>query len=252
MPQRRTQAQVLIAGVPPPPRNSRGREAAAAPEAGPTISTQLVERLREAILSGELPPGAKLNVARVRERFGVSLSPLREALARLLADGLVELEDNRGYRVAPVSLKNLAEVTRLRVDLEGQALHAAVANGDARWEAKVAAAFDRLDAIVRDPRRPSTLRAWEAAHTAFHMALIEGCDMPVLVEFCRRLMNLNDRYRRVFLQSTGGDDRSAVEHRAIVDAALGRDADAAVEQLRAHIQRTGSNLRRRLDGVIAP
>src|SRR5690348_17777049 len=95
-----------------------------------TIASQLVHRLREAIVSGDLRPGSKINLARVRERFDVSLSPLREALARLIADGLVEFEDNRGYRVAPVSLPNLAEVTCLRVEFECLALRHAMATGD--------------------------------------------------------------------------------------------------------------------------
>ena len=78
-----------------------------------TIASQLVERLREAIVSGQIEAGTKINLDRARESFGVSLSPLREALARLIPDGLVIFEDNRGYRVAPVSLANLREITRL-------------------------------------------------------------------------------------------------------------------------------------------
>ena len=73
------------------------------------MATQLLDRLREAIISGQLEAGSKINLSKARESFEVSLSPLREALARLIADGLVEFEDNRGYRVAPVSLSNLEE-----------------------------------------------------------------------------------------------------------------------------------------------
>ena len=79
-----------------------------------TLATQLVDKLREAILTGRLEAGSKINLERVRESCGVSLSPLREALARLSADGLVRFSDNRGYRVTPISLADLEEIGRLR------------------------------------------------------------------------------------------------------------------------------------------
>lgn len=77
-----------------------------------TIGSQLAFRLREAIISGGLEAGSKINLDKARQSFNVSLSPLREGLARLISDGLVEFEDNRGYRVAPVSLANLEEITK--------------------------------------------------------------------------------------------------------------------------------------------
>ena len=87
-----------------------------------TIASQLVSRLREAIISGQLEAGSKINLDRAKQSFNVSLSPLREALARLISDGLVEFEDNRGYRVSPVSLSNLEEITSLREEFETYAL----------------------------------------------------------------------------------------------------------------------------------
>jgi DNA-binding transcriptional regulator YhcF (GntR family) len=105
-----------------------------------TIATQLIHRHREEIISGTLQSGAKINLAAVRESLGVSLSPLREALARLTAEGLVEFKDNRGNRVAPVSIANLAEVTQLRIELESLALRHAMANGDFRREGDVVSA----------------------------------------------------------------------------------------------------------------
>jgi DNA-binding GntR family transcriptional regulator len=207
-----------------------------------TISTQLVYRLREEIISGALKPGAKINLALAREHFGVSLSPLREALARLVSDGLAEFEDNRGYRVAPVSLENLAEVTQLRTEFEGSALRHAMQVGDVEWEADVMRDLYRLNRIVRDPAQPETLAQWEAAHAEFHMTLIAGCNMPMLQNICRVLHNLNDRYRRTFLRSAGGDRNVAAEHTEIATRAVQRDIEPACASLREHIQRTGTNL----------
>src|SRR3712207_9157065 len=87
-----------------------------------TIASRVSHEIRQAILRGDMKPGSKINLDRLRTAYDISLSPLREALSRLVADGLVELEDLRGYRVAPVSTSNLAEVTRLRVEFESLAL----------------------------------------------------------------------------------------------------------------------------------
>jgi DNA-binding GntR family transcriptional regulator len=207
-----------------------------------TMSTQLVHRLREKIINGELAPGSKINLALAREHFGVSLSPLREALARLVADGLAEFEDNRGYRVAPVSLANLAEVTQLRTELECSALRHAMAKGDVEWEGDVVRALHRLNRITRDPAVPATLAQWEAAHAAFHATLIGGCAMPLLQNACRVLHNLNDRYRRIFLRDAGGDRDVAAEHSELAERAVRREVEPACDSLCHHIQRTGTNL----------
>ena len=169
-----------------------------------TMASQLADRLREAIVSGSLSPGSKINLDRARAIFDVSLSPLREALARLIADGLVEFEDNRGYWVAPVSLANLAEITQLRAEMESMALRHAMVTGDLNWESDVMRSLHRLNRTIRDPAVPASFEQWEAAHRDFHLTLISGCGMPLLLNFCRMLMNLNDRYRRSFLQAQSG------------------------------------------------
>jgi DNA-binding GntR family transcriptional regulator len=217
-----------------------------------TKASLLVDRLREAILSGALKPGIKINLETVRRQFDVSLSPLREALARMIAIGLVELHDNRGYTVSPVSLDNLGEITQLRMDFESLALSAAIANGDLSWEADVMRALHRLNRTSRDPDDASTLEEWEQAHRDFHWSLLAGSGMPLLLNFCLTLHNLNDRYRRVFLVTHGGDRNVAREHSAIAQTAVTRNAAEACAKLREHIHRTGNNLRKRLVGELQP
>jgi DNA-binding GntR family transcriptional regulator len=228
------------------------REAVGAVDPKNTKTSVLVGRLREAILSGQLVPGTKINLETARRQFDVSLSPLREALARLIADGLVELQDNRGYTVAPVSQSNLSEITRLRMEFECLALSAAIANGDLNWESDVVRSLHRVTRIVRDPADPKTLQAWEHAHRDFHMSLLAGCGMPLLLNFCLVLHNLNDRYRRVFLVASGGDRDVANEHSGIAGTAVARDAAQACAKLREHIHRTGINLRDRLAERLRP
>jgi len=207
-----------------------------------TRASRVTERLRAAILTGELRPGAKVNLDQMRGTFGVSLSPLREAIARLVPTGLVEFEDQRGYRIAPVSRENLAQVTRLRADLESLALGYACDRAGIDWEGAVLGTLHRLNRTERDAARPETLEAWEAAHTDFHMALIGGCGMPMLIDFCRTLHNLNNRYRRLLFAHHPGDRNVAGEHGVIAEAAVARDGPKAAALLRAHVERTGARL----------
>lgn len=236
-----------------PERDQRAGEGATSPmsfDGGKnTISSQLMARLREAIVSGELSAGSKINLVRLREELGVSLSPLREALARLISDGLVEFEDNRGYRVAPVSLENLEEITALREEFETYALREAIRLGDLAWESDVMRALHMVNRTERDAARPETFEHWETTHRTFHVALISACGKPLLLGFCGMTLNLNDRYRRSFLKRTIGDRNVMMEHSEIAQAAVARDTDYACERLREHLARTGANLRRHLTEV---
>ena len=216
----------------------------------PTRASRVASELRTAILRGEIEAGAKVNLDQLRSRFGISLSPLREAISRLVADGLVEAEDQRGFRIAPMSGENLAEVTGMRADLEGLALGLSIDRADVEWEGGVLSALHRLNRIDRDPDRPESIEAWESAHADFHNALAAGCGRPMLRAICVRLHGLNDRYRRLLIRQGGGDRDVASEHAAIADAAVGRNRDLAIALLRQHIQRTGTALAGRIAGLL--
>jgi DNA-binding GntR family transcriptional regulator len=207
-----------------------------------TLSTTLVARLRASIMRGELLPGSKLNLARLRTAFGVSLSPLREALCRLENDGLVALVDQRGYRVTPVSPSNLIEIIRLRVELEGLAVKEAIEHGDVAWEGRVLGSLHQLSRCKRGSRSPEEQEAWEIAHRAFHAELISACQMPLLQQFCATLHDQSDRYRRIFLKKHRPDRDVPAEHTAMAHAMIERRTRDATRILREHIERTGRNI----------
>lgn len=213
-----------------------------------TLSSQLVQALRADLMRGAFEPGQQLRLNQLCERFDVSLSPLREALSRLAAEGFVIAQDQRGYQVAPVSLANLEEVTRLRRMLECLALKESIAHGDDKWEADLVASFHRLELIER--RRGGApeygLDEWEARHREFHLALIAACRMPVLLQFCESLLDFSDRYRRIFLRSRPLDRDIQCEHDVILQAALARDVDKAEKALGLHIERTATNVAKAL------
>lgn len=218
-------------------------EVAAAPEApaAATLATAICDRIRGDILAGRRKPGGKLRLEALKSEFAVSWSPIREALSRLAAEGLVQAEEQRGYRVAPVSRSQLAEVIRLRTLLESMALQASIEHGDDAWEADVLAAHHRLGKL--ENRRNSPLaEQWERWHRTFHETLIHACGMPTLLQFCGQLHDMNDRYRRLFLSTHNFDRDVAGEHRAITEATLARNAAKACRLLEAHIQRTGRNI----------
>ncbi|HTH97371.1 MAG TPA: GntR family transcriptional regulator [Stellaceae bacterium] len=218
------------------PNEKRSQETSA----GPTLSSTLVARLREAIMRGDFIPGTKLHLDKMRATFGVSLSPLREALCRLESEGLVQIEDQRGYFVAPVSPDNLAEVIRLRVELEGMALREATAHGDTAWEGRILAALHQLNTCKRETADEKPV--WEACHRDFHAELISACRMPMLRQFCAMLHDQSDRYRRIFLAAHAPDRDTAAEHAAIAEAMIGRRTEDAVALMRDHIERTGRNI----------
>ena len=203
-----------------------------------TLATSLAAQMREAILSGQWAPDSRLRLDELSKSYGVSLSPLREALSRLGTEGLVLIEDQRGVRVSPVSAENLAEIIRLRLTLETQALRAAVENGNAQWEASLVAALHLLQRHERGPQGPQRVQEWEHLHRQLHSALISACGMPLLLQFCAMLHDRNDRYRRLFLVRQTVDASVTQEHVDIVDACLRRDPALASERLAHHIERS--------------
>jgi DNA-binding GntR family transcriptional regulator len=209
--------------------------------AGPrTLTSAVCERLRGDILAARLAPGQKLNVSHLSKGFGVSLAATREALSRLVADGLVQAADQRGFRVSPVSPADLADLTRTRIDIEGLALRRAIEQGDARWRAAVEASFAALLAVpYRDPADPAVHNeAWRLRHHAFHRTLVSACDSPWLLRFRDTLYEQSERYRRLSIPLDPGLRDVDAEHAQIVTAALRGDADGAVEALSLHFTRT--------------
>ena len=114
------------------------------PDVDASLVNQAIRRLRSAIRRAELDPGARLRIDALQARFGLSSSPLREALNRLAAEGLVEAEERRGFRVKPVSIAEFLDLTRVRLLLEKEALKESMRLGDDEWEARIIAAFHRM------------------------------------------------------------------------------------------------------------
>ncbi len=206
-----------------------------------SLTSAVQERLRADILATRLLPGQKLHIAGLAKQFSVSLAAVREALSRLVADGLVQASDQRGFRVSPVSLADLADVTQTRIDIEGLALRRSIERGDREWLTSVEAAFDGLKAVpYQYPDQPGVhYEEWVVRHGVFHRALVNACGSPWLLGFRDVLHEQSERYRRLAIRREVGKPRDVVaEHAAIVDPVRRRDADAAVAALAEHFTTT--------------
>lgn len=201
-------------------------------------------QLRRDVLAGTYSAGAKLKLDELQTAYGFSSSPLREALSRLAQEGLIRADERRGFRVAAISAADLADITRMRVMLDVQALRESIAHGDDAWEARVVAAFHRLEKVEgRLTDGPVVLDdGWTDQHTAFHMALISASPSERLRNWSASLFDQAERYRRYSARLRQTARRKSNEHRKLMDATLKRDADTACALLQEHILSTQRNV----------
>lgn len=210
----------------------------------PPLSEQAFTRLRHDVLTGTFDAGRKLKVDELASAYGCSSSPLREALSRLAQEGLVRADERRGFRVAPLSLDDLSDITRMRLMLDVQALGAAIAHGDDAWEAAIVAAFHRLEKIEsRLGDGPVMLdEDWSTLHRDFHLALLAACPSERQRLWSASLFDQAERYRRYSARHRRQARRKSSEHRRLMDATLKRDAETACALLREHILGTQRNV----------
>ncbi len=201
-----------------------------------TLTDQAYQRLREDIVHGKLHPGDKLRIEHLKNNYGVGATPLREALYRLTADGFVNAQGQRGFRVAEMSPEELEDITDLRVVLEGMALKQSVECSDDDWESRVVASFHHL--TKAESQDDPDITEWEARNRDFHLALISCCDSPWLMRFYEVLYDQHKRYRNVARIDRSNRRDVHEEHTAICDAALAKDVDALLSANEVHIRRT--------------
>lgn len=205
-----------------------------------TLNAAVLLQMRSDIIACRLAPNERLRVETLRERYGMGASPIREALMRLEAEGFVELEQNKGFRVSEVSHENLSDLMRTRIEIEAIALRWSIEKGGVDWEANLLSTFHRLSRQSKiDPATPDVIsEAWWKEHSNFHAALVAGCDAPTLLTIRARLFEQADRYVALSIMSKGPLRDDVGEHKALMRATLNRDVDKALELNRAHINRT--------------
>lgn len=214
-----------------------------------SVPRTLVERaylsLRNDVVCGKLAPGERLRVEHLKDHYGVGAGTLREALSLLVSDALVTSEGQRGFRVAPISMADLEDVTNTRVMLETEALRQSIRHGDAQWEAALVQCYELLAATERNLAESGSER-WERRNKAFHEALIAGFNSTWIKYLLSILYRHTERYRhinfRLTTSHTSGRDVHQ-EHEAIFRAAIARQEARAALALEAHIRLTHDVMR---------
>jgi DNA-binding GntR family transcriptional regulator len=205
-----------------------------------TLTERAEQRLEADILAGALPPGGRIGIVETAARYEIGATPLREALSRLAARGLVQAAGNRGFRVKDVSYEDLFDIVHVRTLLEQEALRLSIATGDDAWEGAIVAAMHRLKRYVRENARGfrEGEPGFDALHKGFHTALISACGSPRLLATCSSLYDESYRYRRLMVANFVDHEGFIDAHDLLAREALERRTDAALDLLKDHIGAT--------------
>src|SRR3954469_25207128 len=191
-------------------------------------------RVRELILSGELQPGSVINQAVLARNIGISTTPLREALRRLMQQGLVELDAHRDARVTPLDAEEARDLLEVRRSLDPLAASLAAERRTKQDIAEMRASLEGLEALPSNPTVEQLV-----AHRRFHSAIYRASHNALLVEALDGLWDTADRYRRHGLQVERSAEERAMkarEHALLFQAITEGDSETAADVMRAHIQ----------------
>jgi GntR family transcriptional regulator, rspAB operon transcriptional repressor len=204
------------------------------------------DRVRNAILDGELAPGVVMSQVALAEELGISRTPLREALRMLQSEGLVEGEPNRRVRVAPMTPRDLEEVYVMRVTLEAETLRLSVPLMTPEDLARLEGFMAEMAhyASAKDYRR------WGVPHGKFHRVLTARAGERINL-MLGQMFDHAERYRRLHI-GHGPSAWATAQHRDILDACKSGDRSLSASLLASHLARTGLEVSELLDPAYDP
>lgn len=212
------------------------------------LSEQVYDLIRRDILQGILLPDEKMRIESVSDRYKIGSVPVREALNRLSAEGLVKRKKQRGFFVAPLELDDLEELVKTRIWAEKKALCESISQGDDAWEDELILSYHGLVRVARK-LKPGSEReiseAWDVRHKEFHLLMLKPCGSIWLKEFCSLMMDQAVRYRNISMNINSSNARregASDEHKAILESVLARDEALACRQLEEHYLATLATL----------
>ena len=207
-----------------------------------TLSEQAYCTIKQAILDNEFKPGEKLSICGLKERYDIGTSPLREALNRLVAKGLLECEQMKGFRVPAVSMDELDDVYRVRILIVLETLKEVIKHITDEEEAELVAAVHQLNKIEKCEMDTTNFTKWQQKHRVFTDALIKGCHSDTLIKLNNQLYDQTERYRRLWFDwsSQHGHftmSQHSADHQGFVDAVVARDADLLTATYKNKLER---------------
>jgi DNA-binding GntR family transcriptional regulator len=205
-----------------------------------SLTTLAFDQIRNDILLCRLRPEERLRINNLSERYQVGATAIREALSRLVTDGLVVSEEQRGFCVSPVSKAELLDLTQTRINIEVLALERAIQNGDVEWESRVVSAYYLLSKAPLPVDRGGVLHArWGEIHRQFHESLLSGANSPWLSRLTSLLYDKSERYRNLAEFKTTPSMRDTIrEHSDLMDAVMARDLERASVLISDHFWST--------------
>jgi GntR family transcriptional regulator, rspAB operon transcriptional repressor len=204
------------------------------------------ERIRNAILDGELAPGAVMSQVSLAEELGISRTPLREALRMLQGEGLVDSEPNRRVKVAAMTPSDLEQLYIVRITLEAEALRLSIP----RMTPEDLAGLEGHMAEMAHYAAAKDYRRWVVPHSQFHRALTAPAGQRVN-DLLGQLFDHSERYRRLHI-GHGPSAWATAGHREILDACKAGDRDLSAGLLASHLARTGIEVSEILDPTYDP
>lgn len=209
-----------------------------------TLTDQALSRIRRDVLIGELGPASKLRIRELAERYDLGVTPIREALAKLGAEGLVIPISNRGFMVPALSRDDLLDITTARCTVEAEALRRSMKRGTRDWEVGIQLAQDAFfKQIKKHIKLGSRIldesdHTLDALHLAYHTSLIAACGSPRLIMLHRHLYHQAFRYRAIGMKRVLHTSSFFEEHKALTKVVLSRHARPAVAMLTEHLELT--------------
>jgi len=201
--------------------------------------------LREEILTGQLQPGTPLRLREVAHRLGMSVIPVREALHRLHQEGLVSREAQKRAFVAPVSVADMEDLYRVRIELEGLAIQLACERFTPEDHRHLSGVLDEFVAAYEGGQ----VRLGRELHRQFHLELYRLAGSPTLDRLIPPLLDAAERYRVLSVADRGDPRQRRQEHQRILDACLAGDGSRARRELAEHLARTVELVRAKLQGL---
>ena len=188
-----------------------------------TRTERLADEIAAAVLSGEFTPGLRLDEAMLAERFGVSRTPVREALRRLASTGLIDLKPRRGATVADATSAQLETLFGAMAEIEAACARLAAMSMTPIERRRLQNLHESMSALVARGERDD----YAGANIAFHTCLYAGAHNDILADFASGLRRRLAPFRRAQFRAEGRLARSHAEHAAVVKAILACDAAAA-------------------------
>jgi DNA-binding GntR family transcriptional regulator len=199
-----------------------------------TVTEQVYEQVRDSIRSGELVPAQRIDQAGLARRYGTSIVPVREALARLQADGLVRIVPHRGAFVEEMTPESLIDIYSMRELLEEDAARLAAPRLTDADLARLGAITDEMEVATARENYPLLFQL----NRDFHFTIYRAAGRGQLLQIIEQLWDKGDHYRRIYTEMPDRARLALVEHRVILEACRRRDADAMGITIRHHVHQT--------------